>query len=139
MKSLRLPIFFRYLKKIQILILFLPVLSLGNNFSNNSQIAGSDSIERTENYDLLGKYFLQPLIYLYQELVSNFDGDNCPFEPSCSNFFLEGVRRTNLIEAILIFSDRLIRDFNVFNRKDYPLSKNGKLLDPIEKYLLEQP
>lgn len=75
----------------------------------------------------------------YWILFSNVDGDNCPFNPSCSNFFYQSLKRTNPIKAILMFTDRFTRDTNPFNRyKSYPVDANGNLYDPIDFYLLDE-
>lgn len=79
--------------------------------------------------------FSTVLYQLYQEVFSKPDGERCPFAPSCSAFAVELVKRTNLIEALLLTGDRLLRDSNFFGRKSlYPI-KAGKLLDPPEEYL----
>ena len=45
----------------------------------------------------------------YYFLISDLDGDNCPFYPSCSAFFVESVRQTNIFQGPLMFSDRFTR------------------------------
>jgi len=80
-------------------------------------------------------YLLKPLLNLYRITISDADGSVCQFEPSCSQFFIAAVEETNFIEGLLLFSDRFQRDANVFNRMEYPLSKNRRLIDPVERYL----
>ncbi len=72
----------------------------------------------------------------YQFLISDYDGNNCPFYPSCSKFFVEAVQKTNLFEGFLMFADRFTRDLNYFNRGNYEVKKFGKLYDPPDKYIL---
>jgi len=73
---------------------------------------------------------------VYWFFVSDVDGDNCPFEPSCSSFFLASVKASNLFEGTLMFADRFTRDINIFNRRNYHVTKNRRLSDPPGKYLL---
>lgn len=80
-------------------------------------------------------YLLKPILNTYRVIISDADGANCPFDPSCSHFFLEAVDKTNFLEGLLLFSDRFQRDANVFNRTDYFLSQNRRLSDPVERYL----
>lgn len=73
----------------------------------------------------------------YSFLISDLDGDNCPFYPTCSAFFVQSVNRTNFITGVLMFADRFTRDSNLFKSKThYPRYINGKLYDPVENYLL---
>jgi putative component of membrane protein insertase Oxa1/YidC/SpoIIIJ protein YidD len=74
---------------------------------------------------------------LYKYFISDLDGDNCPFYPSCSAFFVDAVKETNLIMAMLSFSDRFTRDLNFFKGlNDYPLHNSGKYYDPAVNYTL---
>ncbi|MDD3559351.1 MAG: membrane protein insertion efficiency factor YidD [Melioribacteraceae bacterium] len=70
----------------------------------------------------------------YKFLISDLDGDNCAFEPSCSLFFVEAVKSTNILEGALLFADRFTRDLNVLKMKNYDF-KNGKFYDPIDHYI----
>jgi len=83
--------------------------------------------------------FLKGAAVSYWVFVSDVDGDNCPFTPSCSSFFLESVKESNIIQGTLLFADRFTRDFNVFNRNDYHVTRFGRLDDPPEKYLVTIP
>ncbi|MFA6597834.1 MAG: membrane protein insertion efficiency factor YidD [Ignavibacteriaceae bacterium] len=83
------------------------------------------------------EFLLKTTAVTYWFFISDVDGDNCPFDPSCSSFFLESVKASNLIEGTLMFADRFTRDINVFNRSNYPVTKSRRLADPPEKYLLE--
>ena len=82
------------------------------------------------------EFLLKTAAVTYWFFISDVDGDNCPFDPSCSSFFLESVKASNIIEGTLMFADRFTRDFNVFNRSDYRITRKGRLADPPEKYLL---
>jgi len=73
----------------------------------------------------------------YSFLISDLDGDNCPFYPTCSTFFVESVSETNFIKGTLMFADRFTRDSNLFKtREHYPTHISGRLFDPIANYLL---
>lgn len=73
----------------------------------------------------------------YKFLVSDLDGDNCPFFPSCSEFFVHSVNEAGLIKASFMFTDRFIRDLNFFKGfDDYPLHISGKYYDPACNYTL---
>lgn len=73
----------------------------------------------------------------YAFFISDLDGDNCPFYPSCSNFFVQSVAETGLIKGSLMFSDRFMRDMNLFKGKShYPIHKSGKYFDPPINYTL---
>lgn len=75
----------------------------------------------------------------YYVLFSDYDGDNCPFHPSCSAFFVRAVKETNVFKGSLMFADRFMRDTNLFKRAGYyPLHISGKLYDPVENYTLRQ-
>lgn len=73
----------------------------------------------------------------YYFLISDLDGDNCPFYPSCSTFFVESVKITNIFQGALMFADRFTRDMNLFkDPKQYPVHTSGKFFDPVENYTL---
>jgi putative component of membrane protein insertase Oxa1/YidC/SpoIIIJ protein YidD len=73
----------------------------------------------------------------YSFFISDVDGDNCPFYPTCSAFFVQAVNRTNFVQGILMFADRFTRDSNPFKSyTHYPRYINGKLYDPVDNYLL---
>lgn len=73
----------------------------------------------------------------YSFFISDLDGDNCPFYPTCSSFFVQSVKETNIIKGTLMFADRFTRDSNIFkSRTHYPSHISGKLFDPIDNYLL---
>lgn len=75
-------------------------------------------------------------IALYKFLISDLDGDNCAFAPSCSSFFVEAVNESGLFRGTLMFADRLTRDFNPTGRNEnYPLKLNGKYIDPVRYYV----
>ena len=72
----------------------------------------------------------------YRFLISDLDGDNCPYHPSCSSFLVEAVKETNIIQGIIMYSDRFVRDLNVFKSGLYPVHKSGHYYDPPKNYSL---
>ena len=84
-----------------------------------------------------GDVFVSYLTNVYWIFISDVDGDNCAFSPTCSSFFAESVRETNLFQGILMFSDRLVRDTNFIDRQlKYPFAINGRLYDIPANYKL---
>jgi putative component of membrane protein insertase Oxa1/YidC/SpoIIIJ protein YidD len=92
----------------------------------------------TFNTDNFGSLFLSGLKNVYYFTFSDLDGDNCPFHPTCSNFFVSAVKETNIFQGTLMFADRFTRDSNLFKtRTNYPYINSGKLYDPVNNYLLD--
>ncbi len=78
------------------------------------------------------------VINAYWAFFSDVDGDNCAFSPTCSSFFVESVKETNIFQGVLMFADRLTRDTNFIGRGgEYPLAKNGRLYDVPSNYKLD--
>ena len=74
----------------------------------------------------------------YSFFISDLDGDNCPFYPTCSSFFVESVSETNIVKGTLMFADRFTRDSNLFKTHEhYPIHISGKFYDPTFNYLLQ--
>lgn len=87
------------------------------------------------NTGSISDLFISSAQVTYYKLFSEYDGDNCPFHPSCSAFFVESVETTNLLHGALMFADRFTRDTNFFKGfDDYPLHSTGKFYDPASKY-----
>lgn len=83
-------------------------------------------------FELITKSF----VYSYRLLISDLDGDNCPFHPSCSSFLLDAVEETNIITGTLMFFDRFTRDASFIGRNTrYSVHKSGKLYDPAYLYV----
>lgn len=85
-----------------------------------------------------GSGFMASLRKGYKFLISNHDGDNCPFYPSCSQFYVEAVNNSGFVKGTLMFADRFTRDLNFFKGwKHYPIDdKTGKFFDPSYNYTL---
>lgn len=89
------------------------------------------SYNSASTFDILLKSFTNA----YWFFISDLDGDNCPFRPSCSAFLLDAVEETNFIQGVIMFSDRFSRDASFIGISSrYPLHKSGKLYDPAYLY-----
>ncbi len=75
----------------------------------------------------------------YAFFISDLDGDNCPFYPSCSHFFVQAISESGMIKGPLMFADRFMRDLNFFKSKNnYPIHRIGKFHDPVSNYTLNE-
>ena len=84
-----------------------------------------------------GIKILSGLRSIYQYTISDLDGDNCPFYPSCSHFFIESVSQSNIFSGSLMFADRFTRDMNPFKKPErYFKLPRGKYFDPSHNYAL---
>lgn len=100
-----------------------------------------ESIQR--EYDLSidspSDIFIKPLINAYWFFISDVDGDNCPFHPTCSSFLVASIKETNIFQGTLMFFDRFTRDTNIFGRSDhYPLYGKYHYYDPADLYTLNK-
>jgi putative component of membrane protein insertase Oxa1/YidC/SpoIIIJ protein YidD len=74
---------------------------------------------------------------LYYFFISDLDGDNCAFSPSCSAFFLQAIKETSIFKGTLMFADRFTRDMNFFKGSNhYQLFSANKFFDPVCNYTL---
>ena len=75
----------------------------------------------------------------YGYFISDLDGDNCPFRPSCSAFFVQASKETNIVQGTLMFFDRFTRDFNFYKRYEhYPRVEDGHYYNPVSLYTLDE-
>ena len=88
--------------------------------------------------DDAGEFLQKSFINAYWFFVSDVDGDNCPFHPTCSSFFMDAAEETNIFQATLMVSDRLTRDVNPVKGNKYPRGKSGHYYDPANNYTLNQ-
>ena len=98
---------------------------------------------KQRDYSISGESFseaaVKSLVSAYWFFISDLDGDNCPFRPSCSTFFIEAVQETNLPQGVLMFFDRFTRDLNVFERMNkYPRFGAVHYYDPASLYTLNE-
>ena len=95
------------------------------------------------NYDLsiesASDVIVKPVINAYWFFISDADGANCPFNPSCSSFLAQSIKETNIFQGTLMFFDRFTRDTNVFGRHEhYPRFGKNQLYDPVSLYTLNE-
>jgi putative component of membrane protein insertase Oxa1/YidC/SpoIIIJ protein YidD len=86
-----------------------------------------------------GDFVKKSVAYTYWFFISDVDGDNCPFRPSCSAFLIQSMEKTNIAQGMLMFFDRFTRDMNVYKGHDhYPRIITGHYFDPPNNYTLNQ-
>ena len=74
-------------------------------------------------------------IRLYQIFIATQDMSVCNFTPSCSHFAEEAFQTVSPFRALLLASDRLLRD-NPSVAGHYPINrKTGRFSDPLDFYL----
>lgn len=93
-------------------------------------------------YDLsiesVSDVIVKPVINAYWFFVSDVDGANCPFQPSCSSFLVQSIKETNVFQGVVMFFDRFTRDTNIFGRHEhYPRYGKNHFYDPVSLYTLE--
>lgn len=102
----------------------------------------TDDYEHREyNFSIesLPDIIVKPVINAYWFFISDVDGANCPFHPSCSAFLVQSIKETNPVQGTLMFFDRFTRDTNVFGRLNhYPRYGRNLFYDPVSLYLLEK-
>ena len=94
-------------------------------------------------YDLsiksISDVLVKPVINAYWFFISDVDGANCPFNPTCSSFLVQSISETNPIKGLLMFFDRFTRDTNIYGRQEhYPRFGNTHFYDPITLYTLDE-
>ncbi len=108
---------------------------------NYSYAIKSDENKRDFSFssDNIPVFVIKSLLNSYWFFISDVDGDNCPFTPSCSNFFLQAAQKTNFIQGSLMFFDRFTRDMDFFEKnKRYPSVEDGHYYDPVSLYALNK-
>lgn len=86
-----------------------------------------------------GRFVLKSLLNTYWYFISDVDGDNCSFNPTCSEFFLRSVKMTNIVQGTLMFFDRFTRDMDILGKiGHYPYASNGYFYDPPSLYTLNK-
>ena len=131
------------------LILFFSLLFCVNTFAqtdwvkwgkaNYSYQVNDPSESRNYSFDLsnCGRFVLKTLLNGYWFFISEVDGDNCSFSPTCSGFFVQSVEKTNIVQGSLMFFDRFTRDMDIFGKLNhYPRVPDGHFYDPPSLYSL---
>ena len=86
-----------------------------------------------------GNILLKSAADAYWIFISDVDGDNCSFSPTCSSFFLQAVHQTDIVQGALMFFDRFTRDMDIYKKYDqYPRVKDGHFYDPPALYTLNK-
>lgn len=75
---------------------------------------------------------------LYHYIISDHDGENCPFYPSCSNFFFQSIKSNDIFTGTLMFFDRFTRDSNILKHFEGYSKYKGKYYDPVDNYYLNK-
>ena len=137
-----------YLTHIELLVVLLLVTFSGQSFCQLESLKwtkqeisyAKPDIYEEHHYsfqaDDAGEFIKKSFINAYWFFISDVDGDNCPFRPSCSTFFIYATEETNILQGTVMFSDRLVRDFNPFKKCHYPTDKYGQYYDPAFNYTL---
>ena len=133
------------------LILFIIIISFSTAFSQadwdkwekaeNSYEIPNDYRHRVYSFeaDDIGEALVKSIGNAYWFFISDLDGDNCPFRPSCSSFLIQSAKETNLLQGTLMFFDRFTRDMNIYKGHDhYPRVKKGYYYDPPALYTLDE-
>jgi|GEM_PF-2011606 len=82
------------------------------------------------------KLFLNGLLYIYRNFITNQDVQECQFEPSCSKFALLSLKIADPFQALLMVSDRFQR-CNPFAYMYYKKAYDGlHLYDPPQRHKL---
>lgn len=55
------------------------------------------------------KLLIYALIYIYKKLISPLFPSSCIYQPSCSSFMLEAIKKHGLIRGFLLGFKRLLR------------------------------
>ena len=85
-----------------------------------------------------GSLLTRPLlaaISFYQRVISPQQGDVCAFQPTCSRFAQQALRKYGLIQGGLMTSDRLQRCHSC-SGGGYRLTTTGRACDPIDDHAL---
>ncbi|OGU71514.1 MAG: hypothetical protein A2V93_09020 [Ignavibacteria bacterium RBG_16_34_14] len=106
-----------------------------NDYKINENFRNRDYSFESDNP---GKFIIKSLVNGYWFFISDVDGDNCPFRPSCSAFLLDAAKETNIFQGSLMFFDRFTRDLNIFKQGKYPRVKSGRYYDPAYLYTLSK-
>lgn len=94
--------------------------------------------EYTFDADDAGDFIKKLLANTYWFFISDADGDNCPFRPSCSSFLMDAIEETNIFQGTLMFFDRFTRDLNLSKGKNhYPRVRSGHYYDTALNYSLQ--
>lgn len=95
---------------------------------DESKLSPSKLHRQTSSMQAGVRWLLILPIRFHQEVITHQDGDVCTFQPSCSHYGLEAIRRHGL-KGLLMASDRLLRCHSG-NHKYYPAFRRAAY-DPV--------
>jgi putative component of membrane protein insertase Oxa1/YidC/SpoIIIJ protein YidD len=104
------------------------------SYQISDETSNRDYSIKNENF---GSTILKSFADVYWFFISDVDGDNCSFSPTCSSFFIGAVKETNIFQGTLMFADRFTRDLNLFKINHYPRVRDGHFYDPVSYYTLD--
>lgn len=79
------------------------------------------------------------LLFLYQNTLSQQFSATCLYEPSCSEFSKQSIRKYGLLKGIFLSADRITRCNRIAATGIHPLRvENNKVADPIDFYQLRK-
>lgn len=125
-------------------LLFTPLLYSQTDWERWNKAEVKYTIEKTEYDDEtkvespgLAAGALSIVRGVYAFFISDHDGDNCPFYPSCSNYYVQAVKEAGIVKGTLMFADRFTRDLNMLKRQNqYPMHISGRFYDPPQNHTL---
>ena len=107
-----------------------------------SYVIPAQTVSGKRNYSLSDENFggkiLKTFADVYWFFISDVDGDNCSFYPTCSSFFIQAIKKTNVLQGTLMFADRFTRDLNLFKLNHYSRVEDGHFYDPVILYTLNK-
>lgn len=100
-------------------------------FNSCCYSCSADSLSRR-----VSTWFTVSLIRCYQDYSKEVPFEMCIFEPSCSNFTIQAIRRYGVLKGIPISANRLIRcnPSRIFEKSSDYIYIGNKLFDPPEDY-----
>ncbi|QQS35071.1 MAG: membrane protein insertion efficiency factor YidD [Ignavibacteriales bacterium] len=115
---------------------FLIAQSETEKWEKSDHIYEIKSSQHSHQEQSSGSSVTSSFVSVYKFFISDIDGDNCAFNPSCSSFFSEAADEVGFISGVLLFADRLTRDFNPAGRdENYQYKINGRYSDPVSRYI----
>jgi uncharacterized protein len=94
---------------------------------------GKTSYKTHTSYTNEAKVVASVFFLFYKEYISSQDINSCVFEPSCSVYAMESVKKMGLFKGLLNAFDRVSRCHPMAN-KYYPFDpQTQRLYDPVEE------
>ncbi|MFH1897681.1 MAG: membrane protein insertion efficiency factor YidD [Candidatus Desantisbacteria bacterium] len=115
---------------------FVPVLCADTvDLDANIRTEAVSKNQKSPSHFAIVKSLPLSAIIIYQKFISPQQGGVCNFEPSCSAFGLEAIKRHGIIEGSLMTSDRLQR-CNYCVAGEYYFKPGGRFYDPVRNHHL---